>query len=111
MASCHSPAFVCVFFGSSLVKGSIFLLADLCILATSSLWLRRGLGLGTTGCTLLLHAQLRFLCCNLLGLLTQLWLLRLFLLDVVQSHAHNRLLKLLHLAGSLFCLLVGFALF
>merc|ERR1719373_537726 len=53
-----------------------------------------------------LHASFRLFCCCIRRRLAQLWLLRLFLLDVVQSHAHNGLLKLLHFSSTLLGLLV-----
>merc|ERR1719235_10531 len=38
--------------------------------------------------------------------LTQLWFLRLFLLEVVQRKSHNCLLELLHFSGALLCLFI-----
>merc|ERR1740121_2169684 len=74
--------------------------------------LRSTLGRATLRCRfcLLCHACLGLLGGLLLGLLPKLRLLRLLLPDVVQRHADDGLLELLHLARPLLGRLVGLAL-
>merc|ERR1719253_186895 len=92
--------------GVTLVTILSLLVSFICIF-TSRLALRCG-WLAASG--LLLLPRLGFLCRGFCSLLSQLWLLSLLLLDIIQGHANNGLLELLRPPGALLACLISFTL-